>query len=49
MSRAVGLRKNNCKTFCEFAITKPKVGICSSHGLKADYVLSYKNAKLVVV
>nr|BAV59388.1 type I restriction enzyme [Candidatus Endomicrobium trichonymphae] len=40
---------NNCKIFREFTIAEPKIGIRSSQGLKADYVLSYKNAKLAVV
>ncbi|MCA6071073.1 MAG: DEAD/DEAH box helicase family protein [Endomicrobium sp.] len=41
--------ENNCKIFREFLITESKVGIRSSQGLKADYVLSYKNVKLAVI
>ncbi|MDR3092849.1 MAG: hypothetical protein LBU33_02915 [Endomicrobium sp.] len=41
--------ENNCKIFRELSITEPKVGIRSSQGLKADYVLSYKNVKLAVI
>jgi type I restriction enzyme R subunit len=41
--------ENNCRIFREFPITEAKVGMRSSQGLKADYVLSYKNVKLAVI
>ena len=41
--------ENDCKIFREFLITEPKVGIRSSQGLKADYVISYKNVQLAVI
>ncbi|MDR0800821.1 MAG: DEAD/DEAH box helicase family protein [Endomicrobium sp.] len=41
--------ENNCRIFRELSITEPKVGMRSSQGLKADYVLSYKNMKLAVI
>ncbi|MDR0820762.1 MAG: DEAD/DEAH box helicase family protein [Endomicrobium sp.] len=43
------IEENNCKIFREFTIAEPKIGMRSSQGLKADYVLSYKNVKLAVV
>ncbi|OEG70381.1 hypothetical protein ATZ36_04650 [Candidatus Endomicrobiellum trichonymphae] len=43
------IEENNCKIFRELVITSSKVGIQISQGLKADYVLSYKNVKLAVI